>query len=184
TGAEIVEPLLSETIPSGVPIERVQALPASLTAVAGVGNIALRALPFLYREGSRIIRQHHIDLVYFSTTMFLSMPLGRMWKRKFHTPYVLDFQDPWLSDYYETHPQAQAAPKYCGARRVHAMLEPWTLKTADGLVSVSADYLEKLGDRYEWTRQLPSMTLPFGASRADFDLLANRPQANHHFVSG
>src|SRR5262249_21012946 len=48
TGTEVVEPLLTETIPSSVPVERVQALPASLTSVAGIGNIALRALPFLY----------------------------------------------------------------------------------------------------------------------------------------
>ncbi|EFA71936.1 hypothetical protein CRD_02454 [Raphidiopsis brookii D9] len=29
------------------------------------------------------------------------MALGRIWHDKFNIPYVLDFQDPWLSDYYE-----------------------------------------------------------------------------------
>ena len=45
--------------------------------------------------------------------MFLSMPLGVSGER-FGVPFVLDIQDPWLSDYYETHPEATAPPNTRG----------------------------------------------------------------------
>src|SRR5829696_8891477 len=48
TSTERTEPLLTETFPAGIPVERVRALPADLTRMVGVGNLALRSLPFLY----------------------------------------------------------------------------------------------------------------------------------------
>jgi hypothetical protein len=181
---DIVEPLFAETVPSRVVVERVRQIPMALTRAVGVENVAMRALPFLYFAGCRLIRQHHIDLVFFSTTTFLAMPLGRLWKRRFGVPYVLDFQDPWLSDYYETHPDAEPPAKYAVARRVHATMEPWTMREVGGIMSVSPQYIDTLRKRYQWLRPLPSMTLPFGASREDFDVLAQHPQANRHFTSG
>src|SRR5262249_14511405 len=124
SGNEVLEPLLEATIPAGTEVTRVQALPAAFTRMFGVGNLAIRALPALYAAGCRLIAEHDIDLVFFSTTSFLSMPLGRLWKRKFGVPFVLDFQDPWLSDYYETRPGAVPPPKYALARRLHGVLEP------------------------------------------------------------
>jgi Glycosyl transferase 4-like domain len=178
---DVVEPLFEETIPANVQIERVKHLPLALTRVVGVENVAIRALPYLYSAGSRLIRVHNIDLVFFSTTMFLAMPLGRMWKRRLGVPYVLDFQDPWLSDYYETHPEVAPPPKYRAARRVHAVMEPWTIKRVDGIISVSPQYIETLQERYPRVRSLPTMTLPFGAAQEDFDVVARHPQANRHF---
>ncbi|NJM63821.1 MAG: hypothetical protein HC849_32625, partial [Oscillatoriales cyanobacterium RU_3_3] len=43
-------------------------------------------------------------LVFFSTTIFPVMLLGKRWWQKFGVPYVLDFQDPWRSDYHRNHP--------------------------------------------------------------------------------
>jgi glycosyltransferase involved in cell wall biosynthesis len=149
-----------------------------------VGNLALRALPFLYAAGRRLIADEHIDLVYFSTTAFFAMPLGRVWKREFGVSLVLDFQDPWLSDYYETHPDVPAPPKYGLARRAHTVLERWTLEKTDGIVSVSKDYIDTLRRRYSWISDRPSITLPFGASPADFDLLDDHPIANRFFSPG
>jgi hypothetical protein len=179
--SDVVEPLFEQTIPPNVLVERVTHLPLAVTRAAGVENSAIRALPFLYRAGLRLIQAHGIDLVFFSTTMFLTMPLGRMWKRKLGVPYVLDFQDPWLSDYYETHPDTAPPPKYSTARRVHAVMEPWTMKRVDGIISVSPKYIETLEERYPRVRTLPRMTLPFGASREDFDVIARHPQRNTHF---
>jgi hypothetical protein len=139
-------------------------------------------MPYLYAAGSRLLREHAIDLVYFSTTMFLTMPLGRLWKRRFGVPYVLDIQDPWLSDYYETHPDVAPPPKYSIARRANAVLEPWTMRTADGIVAVSPDYIATLQRRYPWLLDVPCATLPFGAWAADFDVIAKHPQPNSHFT--
>src|SRR5579863_8000553 len=49
--------LLLETIPDDIPVSRVPALPVGWTRKIGLGNLALRAFPYLYREGARILRR-------------------------------------------------------------------------------------------------------------------------------
>jgi hypothetical protein len=180
-GAAPVEPLLLMTIPEDVSVERVMAVPPHVARLAGVGNVALRAMPWLHRAGARTIAANSIDLVYFSTTMFLSMPLGRIWHRRFGTPYILDIQDPWLSDYYEQHPDAAPPPKYGLARRLHALLEPWTMRNVGGVIAVSPEYIATLRRRYPWLRESVCATIPFAAAQADFDLLSTHPQPNRAF---
>ena len=180
-GTESLDPLLSATLPADVPIERVPSLPPGLTRPLGVGNVALRSLPWLYRAGSNLIKRRQIDLVYFSTTMFLSMPLGRVWRRRFGVPFVLDIQDPWLSDYYETHPDAAPPRKYAAAHRLHATLEPWTMKKVGGLIAVSDAYIATLRRRYPWIREDCCARIPFAASENDVAYVQKHPQKNTVF---
>jgi len=175
------DPLLSLTIPSDIAVERVAAAPLALTRWFGIGNIALRALPFLNRTGLRLLRTQQYDLVYFSTTMFFAMPLGRWWRMRTNVPFVLDIQDPWLTDYYETHPEATPPKKHGVARRAHAFLERWTMSATSGLIAVSEPYIRTLRRRYPWLSSAPALTLPFAASQADFELLDRHPQPNPYF---
>ena len=179
-----VDPLLAETVPPDVRVERVRSLPPAVSRRFGVGNVALRALPFLHRAACRLIGSGQIDLVYFSTTMFLCVPLGRVWKKRFGTPFVIDMQDPWVTDYYETHPSAAPPRKYGIARRLHAALEPWTMKDVDGIVSVSPSYVEELRSRYPALIETPAAVVPFGVSDADLQFVAGRPQPNRAFRRG
>ena len=105
-------------VAAGLPIiAYTGALPARWTRPLGVGSVGLRAFAHLYREGARIIARESIDLVFFSTTVFPAMALGRLWKRRFGVPYVLDIQDAWLSDYYDDKPDRGAAAEVrVGAR--------------------------------------------------------------------
>lgn len=183
SGAESLEPQLNETLPADVPVERVASIPHSVARLAGVGNIALRALPYLKTAGSRTIRDRQIDLVYFSTTMFASMPLGRVWKQEHGTPYVLDMQDPWVTDYYEAHPAAAPPSKYGLMRHVHGQLEPWTMARVDGLITVADDYVTALRSRYPRLASIPSATIPFPASAGDLKWVEEHPQPNEHFTS-
>lgn len=166
------EPGLLETVPEGVPVHRVKALPARLARKVGFSALGLRAFPFLYREGVRVIRRNRPDVVFFSTTMFPLMPLGRLWKRRFGVPFVLDMQDPWVSDYYDRNPGAPRLPKHHLAQRMHKMLEPWTMRDVDGLIAVSENYHCVLRERYPWIRESACRTLPFGAPAHDFAIAA------------
>ena len=83
---QTLDPLLLETIPPAVIVKRVRAIPAAISTLIGFGNAALRALPFLYMAGAQLIARYQIDLVYFSTTMSFSMPLGRVWRRRSESP--------------------------------------------------------------------------------------------------
>jgi hypothetical protein len=165
-----VEPPLVETLPAELPVTRTRAWSPRWTRRLGVGSVGLRAFAHLYRAGARVIARESIDLVYFSTTVFPVMALGRLWKRRFGVPYVLDIQDAWLSEYYDDKPASARPPKYAWARTLHATLEPWTMKTVDGLIAVSPAYIATLRRRYPWIAEEMTRTVPFGASSQDFEV--------------
>ena len=167
---EPADALLARTVPSDVPVIRTGALPLALTRLFGVGNVAIRAYGHLRAAGLRIIQDAQVDLVFFSTTMFLCMPLGRVWQRQTNTPFVLDLQDPWVSDYEL---RGGTAPrKYSLARMVHARLEPWAMKRASGIVAVSPAYIETIRRRYPWIAEDACATIPFGVALEDFTAAA------------
>lgn len=180
----LVEPLLLETVPSDISVYRVPALPIGWTCKFGLRNLGVRAFPFLYGQGSRIIRRYGVDLVYFSTAMFPAMTLGRLWKKRFRVPFILDLQDPWVSDYFDHKPRSERPPKYWLSQRMHKVLEPWTMRKVDGIVAVSEKYHEALRRRYPWLRQDRCRTIPFGGAALDYEVAAKLDGKNPYFDPG
>ncbi|HEY9155297.1 MAG TPA: hypothetical protein VIM69_09210 [Opitutaceae bacterium] len=163
------EPALLETVPVDVAVYRCHALSPATSRRVGLGNLGWRAWWSIAWTGARLIREHHIDLVFFSTTQFALLPLGRIWKAVSGIPFVVDLQDPWRTDYYER-PGVRRPPggwKYQAARAQAALLEPWSFHPLAGLITVSADYLRDLRMRYSWFRPIPAATIGFGASEHD-----------------
>ena len=166
---------LWDTLPDDVEIYRTGALPARLTRVlGGLGNMGLRALPYLFRAGNKILRERRCDVVYFSTTLFPVMMLGPVWRKRFDLPYILDFQDPWLDDYYDQ-PGAPSPPggrfKHAVNQRFASWGEPWVMRAVSQVIAVSPTYLETFRRRYPWLRPEQLTTLSFGAPEKDFEQL-------------
>jgi hypothetical protein len=171
-----LDPLLATTVPGDIAVHRCGAVPARWARCAGFGNIAYRAWFQLRAAGDRLLRDGHFDLVYFSTTQFVTTALGARWQERFNVPFVVDIQDPWRTDYYER-PGAPRPPggwKYRFARWQAARLEESSWRPAAGFVSVSANYLDQLRSRYPWFAARPSAVIPFGASESDFTLVRGR----------
>jgi hypothetical protein len=168
--AGTLEPELELTYPPDIRIVRCHAWPIRWTQWFGLGNVGWRAWPSLYRIGSRLLREEHFDLVFFSTTQFLTFALGPVWRRRFGVPYVIDIQDPWRTDYYERPgaPRPPGGRKYVVARTVARLLEGPVYRRAAGFISVSEPYLTDLGLRYRWFGTKPQATIRFGVSAADF----------------
>src|SRR5688572_11363879 len=169
----VVEPALLRSIPADTMVERVPALPIRWTRRLGVGSLALRAMPYLYKAGAKIIADHRPDLVYFTTTQFATMTLGRLWKRRFGTPYVIDLQDPWAGGYHQSRPRGNRPPKYRWASALHRTLEPWTMRQVDGVVAVTEPYHRDLCRRYPSMRPDRCATVPFGVEPGDFEIAAS-----------
>ncbi|MFN9831027.1 MAG: hypothetical protein ACK55Y_15725, partial [Pseudanabaena sp.] len=138
----VIDPYLALTVPSSTEIIKSYTIPTKISRSIGLGNLAIRSIPFLIKTISKYLKENSIDLVYFSTTVFLTMPLGRYWLEKYKIPYVLDFQDPWISDYYDrtNNPPPGGKLKYKIAQALAKTLEPYTLKKVSHIISVSPEY--------------------------------------------
>lgn len=176
----LLEPGLEATIPRETVVTRTSALPESVTRALGIANPGLRALLHLYSAGSRLLTRESFDLVYFSTTMFPVMSLGRMWKARFGVPYVLDIQDPWKSDYQGA--GRRKGMKASAARLLHGLLEPFAMRKVGGIVAVSPAYVDNLRKRYPWITPERSSVVPFGTSAADFETASHMSWTNPFFA--
>jgi hypothetical protein len=162
--------LLAETIPGNIKIHYVKAFKKGYTSRFGFGNIAFRSYTFYKKKVNELLKDKKFDLIYFSTTQFAVCVLGAYWKKRFGIPYVIDMQDPWHSDYYRDKPRNQQPPKYWLSYRINKYLEPIALKKADGLISVSEQYITDLKKRYPQIKDAPSATITFGSFNPDLGI--------------
>jgi glycosyltransferase involved in cell wall biosynthesis len=162
----LIDERLAATVPEGLEISVV----AAPRSGPGLNAIGLRAWRPLMTEGARLLAGRRFDLVFISTTAFPTMALGRVWKRRFGIPFVLDFQDPWAT--FPAEARARPGLRHGLMRSLHRLLERWTLPAADGLMAVSQTYVDLLQAAYPALRGRPSLVSPFGFSRGDFAVAA------------
>lgn len=164
--------LLSASFPRDIPVTTVDILPQSIL----LRGLALRCAWPIYKAGCKLLRSGDFDLVYFSSTVFTTFPLGRLWLSHYDVPYVLDFHDPWLNDYYRTHDVVPPGGRlrYGFARLQARLFEPWTLSKAAHVTVVSPAYVEMLTARYPFVKKDQFTTIPFGAATQDYELLKTR----------
>ncbi|MEO3404299.1 glycosyltransferase [Mucilaginibacter sp. CAU 1740] len=168
--------LLLQSVPSTIKTHYVKAFSKSLTSKVGLGSIALRSLSYYQQKVNSILKREKFDLIYFSTTQFPVCILGAYWKKRFGVPYVIDMQDPWHSDYYINKPKSQRPPKYWFAYRLNKYLEPIAIKNVDGLISVSAGYIDQLKSRYPIIKNIPASVITFGAFAPDLKIAQDNRQ--------
>jgi hypothetical protein len=95
-------------------------------------------------------------------------------------PFVLDIQDPW-------YPEPAVRPRGAKARlatAMHGLLEPFTMRSAAGLIAVSEAYLATLRRRYPWIEADTCAVIPFGASSSDFSAARQLAWTNPFFRRG
>lgn len=159
------DPALRAALPDGLEIHTARCVPRAIARRVGVSDPGLLAAPWLYARGSHLIGTRGVDLIYGSTTAFSALPLGRLWRRRHGTPFVVDMHDPWVD---ESATAPRPGLKHGIMRALHRRFEPFTMDAVDGLVAVSTSYLETLASRYPRLRTVPQRVLPFAASPDDF----------------
>jgi hypothetical protein len=167
---------LAAGLPIDLPVHRVAALGLQWRRVPGLGTLTYRALGALRRAGDKLLAEKDFDLVYFSTTQFGVHALGPYWCRRFDVPFVMDYQDPWVSDYYRTHPEVTppgGRTKYAAASYLAHRTEPRVLVACSGVTAVSADYPRQLRERYPAIMcDMPTLVAPFPGDDADLRRVA------------
>jgi hypothetical protein len=169
----VKDPYLIESIPKDIPIHYVSAFKKNWTSKIGFGNIGYRSILFYREYVDRLLKDTEFDLIYFSTTQFSVCLLGKHWKEKWGIPYVIDIQDMWHSEYYQSKSRKEQPPKYWISYPLNKYLEKEAMQYVDGLISVSKNYLDILKQRYTHLKNVPSKTITFGASNTDFSIAKN-----------
>jgi hypothetical protein len=165
------DPDLLATVPTDTPVIRAGAVPYQWTRPLGFGSLALRGGRSLRRAGDRLLRTHRFDVAFLSSTIFGTWRVGPYWRRRFGLPYVVDFQDPWVNDYY--HRTGTRPPggwvRYGLSRRKARRAEPVVVRGAAHVIAVSPAYPEALTARYPDVAADRFTTVPFAAAARDFE---------------
>jgi glycosyltransferase involved in cell wall biosynthesis len=179
---------LAASVPSTLRVIRARAWPARLTRPLGVGDLGLRAFEGLWREATQLVAREPIDAVFI--TIYPTYPglLGPLLKRRFHVPFALDYQDPWVGEWGRTvgagnggAPDAKSRASRWLARR----LEPIALRAADAVTAVSTATYEQALQRHRIARPRASAELPIGWDERDVEFLRTRARRSAPlFLSG
>jgi len=167
----VVEPLLEKTYPADIRIIRVRGISPRYTRCFGIGSLWLRCGRALRKAGEELLKKERFDLVFFSTTQFEAFRLGPLWKTQFGVPYFLDYQDPWINDYYSRSgtPPPGGRLKFAYSQWRARRSEPEVLRSASGIIAVSDAYGPTLSRNYSWFDSDSVKLLPFGASEKDLE---------------
>jgi hypothetical protein len=161
---------LEEGLPAHVEVHRIAAVGLKWSKIPGLGTLGFRSLHALGKRGDELLSGKRFDLIYFSTTVFETHLLGPRWKRKYGLPFIMDFQDPWVSDYYREHPEVVppgGRVKYAVIDRLHHWMEPRVFRECLGMTAVSPAYLPQLLRRYPDCEGKPSLVIPFPGDPGD-----------------
>lgn len=154
-------------LPPGLHVERVAAWPAAICRPLGFGDVSLRAQYALRRRVAEIVAREKIDLIFCTVLPGYTMLVGAWAKQKFGIPFVLDYQDPWVTE------AGARQPCFSKAGLAHGLavrLEPSAVQCADALTAVSPDTLQPLRKRDLLPDGLAVETIPIGADAADHEV--------------
>ena len=163
----LTEPGLSLLVPEGLRIEQVDAVGPGLSSRFGVSDLSLRAYQPMKRRMGELLARKEVDLVFVSLLPGYAGLLGGWAKRKFGVPFVLDYQDPWVSDW------GAAQPRFSKAGITHwlaTILEPQFAPLADAVTAVSNGTLDGLRKRGLLDSKTPTAELPIGSDPRDHEV--------------
>jgi hypothetical protein len=168
-------------LPDNLKVLRTSAFPVKWTRKLGLGDIGMRSLWFHWRALARLCRQKQLDMVFISLLPGISSVLGRLIYAQFKVPYVIDYQDPWVTNYYWSVPKEQRPPKWPLVYAMASTLEPFALKNVSCITGVSKGTTDGVVEHYPWLSNICTAEIPLGGEPADYVYLRKHPRSNPIF---
>ncbi len=164
-----IEPALSALVPADVRVERVRALPASLTRAAGIGDLGLRSWYALRSRVHALLQAERFDALFWTVYPTWPARSGPALARRAGVPFVLDLQDPWVGAWGDSIGPRGGRPDMRSrlSRAMSVSLERATVLGADGITAVSAGTIDALAARVPAVRSLPQAEVPLVALAED-----------------
>lgn len=179
-----VDPENEKLLDPSVEVIRTGAWSIKWTRKLGFGDLSIRTLWPHWRALSCICRQRPVDLILISVPPNWPIVLGRLAHMRFGIPYILDYNDPILTDYYWKLPRSKRPPKWALVYTLYRFLEPFALKRVDQLIGVDNSYTAGLFKNYEWLKGVATTSVAFGVEPQDFEYVRRHPRRNSFFVRG
>lgn len=176
-----LDPEIERLLPEGLRVIRTPALPRSLTRLIGLGDLGARSMGYHWRVLRDLCRGGEVDLVFIPVPAYMPMVLGRLAHDRFGIPYVIDYIDPWGSDYYWTVPRWQRPPKWLAAYATARLLEKYALRHVAHIVGVSRGTTESVRRRYPWLGEADTTEIPYGGEPGDWEYIRRHPRCNQVF---
>lgn len=169
-----------QLLPEDLEVIRTSALHASWTRRLGFGDVGLRSLWHHWQALKKLCKNGQVDLIFIPVPPYVPMILGRLAHMRFGIPYVIDYIDPWVTEYYWSLPRKQRPPKWVLADTLSRCLEPFALARAKKITGVSQGTTDQVKSRYLWLTA-KATAIPYGAEASDFNYMRNNPRRNTIF---
>jgi hypothetical protein len=157
---------IEKTIAEGIEVIYTKAF--QITKPRIVGDIGLRAFPFLYQAAIDLIGTRKIDFIWLPIPSFYVSLLGRVLFEKTKIPYGIDYIDPWVRD---IHNRKDLRSKL--SLQVAKWLEPIAVKKASMLSGVSEAYYRPTLTRNFSKRMIAHVSMPYGFDPRDHEIVIN-----------
>lgn len=146
---------------------RTGALP--IRPVRLIGDMGIRTLWSHARALDAMARRGEVEAMALFGPPWFSFALGPRMRRRYAVPYVMDYIDPWISDW-------TASPRFPSKgwfyHRAAKAIEPRALRSAAHVTAVSDGVLGDLRRRYPWLDPARTTAMPYGAEPDDLDAAA------------
>jgi len=176
-----VDPENEKLLDPALELVRTGALPLKWTRKLGFTDVSLRTLWPHWRALNEICHKRKVDLIFVSVPPNFPIVLGRLAHARFGIPYILDYNDPIITDHYSKLPRSKRPPKWAVVRTLHGILEPFALRHVDQIVGVADSYMAGLFSNYPWLRGTKATAIPFGVETKDFEHVRANPRKNSIF---
>ena len=172
-----VDEKMYELLNPDIEVIRVRAISSKFSRFFSFGDISLRSIVPLNRAVKKLIQRTKVDLLFFPLPPFYTTLIGRSIYKKHNIPYIMDYTDPWVSDYWKGEPGAGRISKRGIADLLSRYLEPKLIKHVSHLIGVSKGTTDEIIDRYDWINENYATEIPLGGEAKDFDYIKqNRPK--------
>lgn len=168
---QTIDPELNALVPQSVRVLKTGAVSSLATRLFGIGDIGIRAYWHLEKAVSQLLSRCKIDMLFITTSPYYNALAGPRLKRRFGVPFVVDFQDPWISRWGETLPLFS---KGGISHLLATWLEPRVIRYADHVTSVSDAGNEEILARYPALPAAAVSAIPIGGEVSDYAFLPSR----------
>lgn len=163
---------LGRSLPDRTRVIRTGAFPARFGRLFGIGDISIRGYYPMRSAAERLLKKERMDLLLFTVLPGFVMKMAPFLKKKYAVPFVLDYQDPWVSRWGLRQPWWSKSRL---AHRIAERTEPGVIREAAHVTSVSAGTNEWLRSLYKDIPADRFSVLPIGADPDDFQAFEKAP---------